>query len=228
MNEQRLPGNGGFTLMELLVVITIIALLLALLMPAVSLVRQSAQSSTCRSNLRQFGLANQTYGLDWGVLVPAYDYDAAGASVFTHGWISNAAFLDILCDDGKSSHAYNISARQLCPTSIARNPSPALSGSFGINVGAPGYSNAAGPNVVKTGWPGQARSDVIMFIDAQDWLVTPSKAGLWRATWSEGYLGLGTTAYRHALRANAVCYDGSVVGLRMIDLYPVSGSNYWN
>jgi len=54
----------GFTLIELLVVIAIIALLLGILMPALSKVRELAQSSACKSNLRTYTLAVQMYAGD--------------------------------------------------------------------------------------------------------------------------------------------------------------------
>jgi len=63
-NRRGPAGSNGFTLVELLVVISIIALLMAILMPALSRVKESAREIKCRANLKQIGLVVLALYLD--------------------------------------------------------------------------------------------------------------------------------------------------------------------
>ena len=74
----------AFTLIELLVVIAIIAILAALLLPALSRAKDTAKSISCRNHLKQWGLATQLYATDHQDFLPT-DGSASGSSVKA-GW----------------------------------------------------------------------------------------------------------------------------------------------
>lgn len=61
---------SAFTLVELLVVISIIALLLAILMPSLAKAREQAKSIVCASGMKQISLAYNTYGIDNDYKIP--------------------------------------------------------------------------------------------------------------------------------------------------------------
>ncbi len=66
----RLCARKGFTLVELLTVIGIIAVLAAILFPVFANAREKGRQATCVSNLKQIGLAIEAYAADSGGFLP--------------------------------------------------------------------------------------------------------------------------------------------------------------
>ena len=72
MNVPHRNRKAAFSLIELLVVISVVAIIAAMLMPALRQARDSARASVCTSNLRQLGLAMQAYLDDHGRYFPYF------------------------------------------------------------------------------------------------------------------------------------------------------------
>lgn len=83
-----LRTTRGFTLVELLVVIGIIAVLIGVLLPALSKARQSANTLKCSANLRSIGQGMAMYLADnRGVFMPIYTYAAGPGSLQVNGTV---------------------------------------------------------------------------------------------------------------------------------------------
>ena len=83
----------GFTLVELLVVIAIIGILVALLLPALGQVREAANSSNCKANLKNVGLATKAYEARKNKMPPAMFFPTPTTmptGTLTTGWGTTA------------------------------------------------------------------------------------------------------------------------------------------
>jgi prepilin-type N-terminal cleavage/methylation domain-containing protein/prepilin-type processing-associated H-X9-DG protein len=119
--------NRGFTLTELLVVIGLIAMLIALLMPALGKARAAANSVKCLSNLRQSGVAWTLYTAENRGRLPDYIWTTPVGGNPADTWKSY--WLGVIDDRGVRGDAL------LCPAAV--DPMP-----FNYNGGFGNVSNA--------------------------------------------------------------------------------------
>jgi len=121
--------RGGFTLVELLVVITIIGILVALLLPAVQAARESARRVTCVNNLKQIGLGLLHYESVHGAFPPGSS-QASGQglawSLFILPSLEQSTIYDLYHFNRSAISAENMEATghviaiYLCPSTARR------------------------------------------------------------------------------------------------------------
>jgi len=118
-NSQQHRHIKGFTLIELLVAIAIIAILAAILIPAIGGVRQTANKAECVSRIRQLVIATKAYGNEHGGRAPHPNLTVDGEPSFSHAphFYSEAAFEKTL-----KLYLEDRFAAMYCPSALSEDP----------------------------------------------------------------------------------------------------------
>jgi len=247
--EAFMRKEKGFTLVELLVVISIIAILLSILIPSLNKARGSAQRVVCLNQLKTIGMANMLYANDFsGVFVPAVD--ATVMDPLKRSWNVNTAFLKYMGltnNQGQATvNGYQMQDKYLCPTDLQqRNQLDWVltnKVSYGYNMSdwtwgetKNGFS-VSGSIGYKPGlWRGFVANKIIkpaekvFFTDSQDIWVLENQANyktLWDIAGSKTKIYKAhnpvywqVVYYRHAEGANILYCDGRVAKKRKEEMF---------
>jgi prepilin-type N-terminal cleavage/methylation domain-containing protein/prepilin-type processing-associated H-X9-DG protein len=226
----------GFTLVELLVVIGIIAALIAILLPVLGAAQAAARKASCSSNLRQIATAAVAYVQDNRGYWPPAHFDFVGANLHRwHGTRPDTSSPFVF--DGSPLQPFLQNDRiKKCPTFDPEVSGPSA---FEANAGGYGYNNNfIGSSVAEYGaawpmpdaaWNTPAKQNMIrdpagkiVFADTAMAAPAPIEYSFVEAPFSAWGENTPSIHFRHRDYANIAWADGHVTAEKFVWTYPTN------
>jgi prepilin-type N-terminal cleavage/methylation domain-containing protein len=137
--------RSGFTLIELLVVIALIAILAALLLPALAAAKQRAWTTSCSSNLRQIGLGLRMFADDNGDYYPESGTDIHWGAIDAApaNGSGKPSWMEQIFPNVANTNVYNCPGNVQLPLNM-RGPFNYFNGTRAAYVAADGYAPVKG------------------------------------------------------------------------------------